>query len=216
MSFLRSPIPSRHRRWHAVDSALAPATRSCTLREELAALVAVSDRPPRGSLPPDRLAALVEQGLAPADRPDAPATGKANPELQGVDDAALSDAENEGWPVLTRANPDTRPVFRAVHPAAHRAATGDEPMATDWSNGTESTRESDAHVAALLTSALLTGVRATTGAGTTTAAAEAAHAVRLYRYVLAALGAPDGKLEDALAHARTERGEVLHQDARPM
>lgn len=80
-------------------------------------------------------------------------------------------------------------------------------MSNEWSNGTERTRESDRHVAALLTAALLTGVRATTHAGTTTATVEAAHAVKLYRCVLAAMGSVDDTLEDALAHARTERDQ---------
>jgi len=78
-------------------------------------------------------------------------------------------------------------------------------MGNDWSNDTGRARESDSHVAALLTSALLTGVRGTTSAGTTTATVEAAHAVKLYRCVLAALGSVDEKLEEALASARTER-----------
>jgi hypothetical protein len=78
-------------------------------------------------------------------------------------------------------------------------------MRNDWANDTGRVRESDSHVAALLTSALLTGVRGTTSAGTTTATVEAAHAVKLYRCVLAALGSVDEKLEEALASARTER-----------
>jgi hypothetical protein len=78
-------------------------------------------------------------------------------------------------------------------------------MGNDWSNDSERARESDCHVAALLTSALLAGVRGTTSAGTTTATVEAAHAVKLYRCVLAALGAVDEKLEEALTSARTER-----------
>lgn len=85
-------------------------------------------------------------------------------------------------------------------------------MGNEWSSSTEHTRESDRHVAALLTSALLTGVRGTTSAGSTTATVEAAHAVKLYRCVLAALAAVDDKLEDALACARTERDRERTDD----
>ena len=57
-------------------------------------------------------------------------------------------------------------------------------MGNDWSTDIESARKSDAHVAALLTSALIE--RATHPSGTS-AMLEAANAVNLYRCVLAAL-----------------------------
>lgn len=86
-------------------------------------------------------------------------------------------------------------------------------MGNEWSSSTEQARESDRHIAALLTSALLTGVRGTTSVGSTTATVEAAHAVKLYRCVLAALDSVDDKLEDALACARTERERERKDDA---
>jgi hypothetical protein len=57
-------------------------------------------------------------------------------------------------------------------------------MGNEWSNGIERARESDCHVAALLTSALI--ARATHPSGTS-AMLEAENAVNLYRCVLAAL-----------------------------
>lgn len=61
-------------------------------------------------------------------------------------------------------------------------------MGNEWSNGIGRTRESDAHVAASLTSALI--ARATHPCGTS-AAQEAVNAVNLYRCVLAALSADE-------------------------
>ena len=63
-------------------------------------------------------------------------------------------------------------------------------MGNEWSTGTERARESDAQVAALLTSALI--ARATHPCGTS-AMLEAANAVNLYRCVLAALA--NGELD---------------------
>lgn len=57
-------------------------------------------------------------------------------------------------------------------------------MGNEWSSGIERARESDAHVAALLTSSLI--ARATHPCGTS-AVLEAENAVNLYRCVLAAL-----------------------------
>jgi hypothetical protein len=62
-------------------------------------------------------------------------------------------------------------------------------MGNDWSHGIERARESDAHVAASLTSALI--ARATHPCGTS-AMHEAENAVNLYRCVLAALTADTG------------------------
>ena len=86
-------------------------------------------------------------------------------------------------------------------------------MGDEWSNDIESARDANCHVAAIPTSALLTGVRGTTSAGSTTAAMEAAQAVKLYRCVLAALNSPDDKLEEALASARTERAQEAAEDS---
>ena len=62
-------------------------------------------------------------------------------------------------------------------------------MGNEWSHGIERARESDAHVAASLTSALI--ARATHPCGTS-AMHEAENAVNLYRCVLAALAADTG------------------------
>lgn len=59
-------------------------------------------------------------------------------------------------------------------------------MGNKWSNGIDRARESDCHVAALLTSALLTNARVSTSLQAP-ALAEASQAVDLYRCVLAAL-----------------------------
>ena len=62
-------------------------------------------------------------------------------------------------------------------------------MGNEWPHGIERARESDAHVAALLTSALI--ARAMHPCGTS-AVHEAENAVNLYRCVLAALAAGTG------------------------
>ena len=70
-------------------------------------------------------------------------------------------------------------------------------MGNEWSNGIERARESEAHVAASLTSALI--ARATHPCGTS-AVLEAANAVNLYRCVLAALANGDGnRLEESVS-----------------
>ena len=62
-------------------------------------------------------------------------------------------------------------------------------MGNEWSHGIERARDSDAHVAASLTSALI--ARATHPSGTS-AMQEAENAVNLYRCVLAALATGPG------------------------
>jgi hypothetical protein len=64
-------------------------------------------------------------------------------------------------------------------------------MTNEWSNGIERARESDRHLAALLTSAMLSNPHQTGRPDGRRAASEAAHAVDLYRCVLAALQAVD-------------------------
>ena len=64
-------------------------------------------------------------------------------------------------------------------------------MANEWSNGIERARESERHLAVLLTSAMLSNPHQPARASGRSATSEAAHAVNLYRCVLAALNAAD-------------------------
>jgi hypothetical protein len=133
MRFFRQWMDWRSWRWHSVSAVIRPATRSYTLRELLASLEIARDTATIPSPYLERLAALVKQDLATAtrfpERRGGPATRRPLavwrtrynhldryllPEAAAVaigytvgpDDVcneAESAAENEGWPLSTRA-----------------------------------------------------------------------------------------------------------------
>ena len=82
-------------------------------------------------------------------------------------------------------------------------------MSNEWSHGIERARESDAHVAASLTSDLI--ARATHPCGTS-AMQEAENAVNLYRCVLAALAAGPGDQREKSTTPTMDSAAMQHLD----
>jgi hypothetical protein len=133
MLFFQQWMEWRNWRWHSVTSAMRPAARSYTLRELLKSLETSRDSTALPSAYIERLAALVKEDLATAERfperrggPDtrrslsawrsrynqldrylrleaAPENPGQDPRPDDVGADALSAAENEGWPLPTMA-----------------------------------------------------------------------------------------------------------------